>query len=40
MKRIEEGEIEDYEYEMGFIIDEDALKQLIIDRYYVETEEQ
>ena len=40
MKRIEEGEIEDYEYEMGFIVDEDALKQLIIDRYYVETEEQ
>ena len=40
MKRIGEGEIEDYEYEMGFIVDEDALKQLIIDRYYVETEEQ
>ena len=40
MKRIEEGEIEGYEYEMGFIVDEDALKQLIIDRYYVETEEQ
>ena len=40
MKRIEEGEIEDYEYEMGFIVDENALKQLIIDRYYVETEEQ
>ncbi len=40
MKRIEEGEIEGYEYEMGFIVDEEALKQLIIDRYYVETEEQ
>ena len=40
MKRIEEGEIEDYDYEMGFIVDEDELKQLIIDRYYVETEEQ
>ncbi len=39
MKRIEEGEIEGYEYEMGFIVDEDALKQLIIDRYYVPTEE-
>ncbi len=39
MKRIEEGEIEDYEYEMGFIVDEEALKQLIIDRFYVETEE-
>ncbi len=40
MKRIEEGEIEDYGYEMGYIVDEDALKQLIIDRYYVETDEQ
>ncbi len=39
MKRIEEGEIEGYEYEMGFIVDEDALKQLIIDRYYVPMEE-
>ena len=39
MKRIEEGEIEGYDYEMGFIVDEDALKQLIIDRYYVPTEE-
>ncbi len=40
MKRIEDGEIEDYDYEMGFIVDEDELKQLIIDRYYVETQEQ
>ena len=38
MKRIEPGEIEDYEYEMGFIADEDALKQLIIDRFYVKAE--
>ena len=40
MERIEEGQIDDYDYEMGFIVDEDALRQLIIDRYYVETEEQ
>lgn len=35
MKRLEPGEIEDYEYEMGYIADEDALKQLVIDRFYV-----
>ena len=38
MKRIQPGEIEDYDYEMGYIVDEDALKQLIIDRYYVKVE--
>jgi len=38
MKRIEPGEIEDYEFEMGYIVDEDALKQLIIDRFYTEAE--
>ena len=40
MKRIEPGEIEDYEYEMGFVVDEEALKQLIIDRFYVKVEEE
>ena len=39
MKHIEEGEIEDYDYEMGFIVDEDELKQLIIDRFYVRADE-
>lgn len=39
MKRLEPGEIEDYEYEMGYIVDEDALKQLVIDRFYVPQEE-
>ena len=39
MKHIEPGEIEDYDFEMGFIVDEDALKQLIIDRYYVKVKE-
>ena len=34
MKHIEPGEIEDYEYEMGYVVDEDALKQLIVDRFY------
>lgn len=38
MKHIEPGEIEDYEYEMGFIADEDELKQLIINRYYTKAE--
>lgn len=38
MKRIEPGEIEDYEYEMGYIVDEDALKQLIVDRFYTPVE--
>ena len=38
MEHIEEGQIEGYEYEMGFIVDEEALKQLIIDRYYVPAE--
>ncbi|MBQ6576076.1 MAG: LCP family protein [Lachnospiraceae bacterium] len=36
MKKIEPGEIDDYEYEMGYIVDEDALKDLIIERYYTE----
>ena len=36
MKQIEPGEIEDYEFEMGYMVDEDALKDLIIDRYYIE----
>lgn len=40
MKHIEPGEIEDYEYEMGFVVDEEALKQLIIDRFYVKAEEE
>ena len=40
MKHIEPGEIEDYEYEMGFVVDEEALKQLIIDRFYVKVEEE
>ena len=39
MKRIEPGEIEDYEYEMGYIVDEEALKQLVIDRFYVKVNE-
>ena len=39
MRRIEPGEIEDYEYEMGYIVDEDALKQLIIDRFYTKEEQ-
>ena len=38
MKRIEPGEIEDYEYELGYIVDEDALKQLIVDRFYTPAE--
>ncbi len=39
MKHIEPGEIEDYDYEMGYLVDEDALKQLVIDRFYVKAEE-
>ncbi len=39
MKHIEPGEIEDYDYEMGYVVDEDALKQLIIDRFYVKVTE-
>ncbi|MCR5591566.1 MAG: LCP family protein [Lachnospiraceae bacterium] len=39
MRHIEPGEIEDYEYEMGYIADEEALKQLVIDRFYVEADE-
>ena len=39
MKHIEPDEIEDYEYEMGYIVDEDALKQLVIDRFYVMVDE-
>ncbi len=39
MKHIEPGEIEDYEYEMGYIVDEDALKQLVVDRFYTLVEE-
>ena len=39
MRHIEPDEIEDYDYEMGYIVDEDALKQLIIDRFYVEEDE-
>ncbi len=38
MKRIEPGEIEDYEYEMGYIVDDEALKQLIVDRFYTPAE--
>ena len=38
LKHIEPGEIEDYEYEMGYIVDEDALKQLIVDRFYTPAE--
>lgn len=34
MKHIEPGEIEDYDYEMGYIVDEDALKHLVVDRFY------
>ena len=34
MQRIEPGQIEGYEFEMGYIVDEDALKQLVIDRFY------
>ncbi len=36
MRHIEPGEFEDYEFEMGYIVDEDALKDLIIDRFYIE----
>ncbi len=36
MEHIEPGQIKDYEYEMGYIVDEDALKQLVIDRFYCE----
>ena len=39
MKRIEPGDIEDYEFEMGYIVDEDALRQLVIDRFYVKVDE-
>ena len=39
MKHIEPDEIEGYEYEMGYIVDEEALKQLVIDRFYVEVNE-
>ena len=39
MKHIEPGEIEDYEFEMGYIVDEDALKQLVVDRFYVPVDE-
>ncbi len=39
MKHIEPGEIEDYEFEMGYIVDEDALKQLVVDRFYTRVEE-
>lgn len=38
MKRIEPDEIEDYEYEMGYIVDEEALKRLVVDRFYVKAE--
>ena len=38
MKRIEPDEIEDYEYEMGYIVDEEALKKLVVDRFYVKAE--
>lgn len=38
MRRIEPGEIEGYGFEMGYIVDEDALKKLIIDRFYEEVE--
>ena len=31
--------IEDYEFEMGYIVDEDALRQLVIDRFYVKVDE-
>ncbi len=39
MKHIEPDEIEDYDYEMGYLVDEDALKQLVIDRFYVKADE-
>ncbi len=39
MEHIEEGRFEDYTYPMGYIVDEDALKDLIIDRFYVEVTE-
>ena len=39
MKRIEPGEIEDYGYEMGYIVDEEALKKLVIDRFYVKADQ-
>ena len=39
MKRIEPGEIEDYEYEMGYIVDEEELKKLVVDRFYVKVEQ-
>ncbi len=39
MRHIEPDEIEGYDYEMGYIADEDALKQLVIDRFYVEADE-
>ena len=39
MVSIEPGEIEGYGYEMGYIVDEDELKQLIIDRFYIKEEE-
>ena len=38
MKHIEPDEIEGYEYEMGYIVDEEALKRLVVDRFYVKAE--
>lgn len=38
MREIEEGEYEGYIYKMGYVVDEEALKRLIIDRFYVEVE--
>ena len=39
MEHIEEGRFEDYPYPMGYIVDEEALKNMIIDKYYIEVTE-
>lgn len=38
MREIEPGEYEGYTDIMGYVVDEDALKQMIIDRYYIPVE--
>jgi len=38
MREIEEGEYEGYIYKMGYVVDEEALKRMIIDRFYEEVE--
>ena len=38
MREVSADEFEGYNYKMGYVVDEEALKQLIIDRFYTEIE--